>query len=219
MGLSNYIPSSRIAQSGVCTSSTRPATPYEGQMIYETDTNRVLVYDNTAWVMIADTDQPPGLQLTGTATLTGQTTVQINNCFSSSFNKYKFVYNLRVSGGTSGIYCRLSASGTPNSTAASYVQAGRYVGFPTVGAGDFNAASDAFGLSFASTFPCAGDFTVVSPAETLATSFTGSYMNLNAAVYTGGYHNQNVSYDGLYVFATSSVLPMYGSISVYGLKD
>lgn len=39
---------------GVCTSSTRPANPYEGQLIYETDTNRTLVYDNSAWLVVAD---------------------------------------------------------------------------------------------------------------------------------------------------------------------
>ena len=41
-------------KSGVCTSSTRPTNPYEGQLIYETDTNRTLVYDNAAWVVIAN---------------------------------------------------------------------------------------------------------------------------------------------------------------------
>lgn len=50
MGLSNYSPSSRLSQAGVCTSSTRPASPYEGQMIYETDTDRTLVWDGSAWV-------------------------------------------------------------------------------------------------------------------------------------------------------------------------
>ena len=34
---------------GVTTSSNRPVTPFEGQMIYETDTDKVLVYDGTAW--------------------------------------------------------------------------------------------------------------------------------------------------------------------------
>jgi hypothetical protein len=43
MGLSNYLPNSRINQPGVCTSSTRPVSPYEGQVIYETDT----VFDNS----------------------------------------------------------------------------------------------------------------------------------------------------------------------------
>ena len=34
---------------GVCTSTTRPTAPYEGQMIYETDTDKVLVWNGTAW--------------------------------------------------------------------------------------------------------------------------------------------------------------------------
>ncbi len=34
----------------ICTSSTRPASPFEGQKIYETDTDRELTYDGSAWV-------------------------------------------------------------------------------------------------------------------------------------------------------------------------
>ena len=34
---------------GVCTSSTRPTAPYEGQTVYETDTDKVLVWNGTAW--------------------------------------------------------------------------------------------------------------------------------------------------------------------------
>ena len=49
MGLSNYLPSSRISQAGVCTSTTRPAAPYEGQMIYETDTDRIYCYTGSSW--------------------------------------------------------------------------------------------------------------------------------------------------------------------------
>ena len=49
MGLSQQIGSSSLSKPGVCTSSTRPATPYEGQMIYETDTDKVLVWNGTAW--------------------------------------------------------------------------------------------------------------------------------------------------------------------------
>jgi hypothetical protein len=56
VGLSNYLPSSRISQPGVCTSSTRPTSPYEGQVIYETDTDRVLVWSGAAWVGIGKID-------------------------------------------------------------------------------------------------------------------------------------------------------------------
>jgi hypothetical protein len=34
----------------ICTSSTRPASPFEGQKIYETDTSREYLWDGSAWV-------------------------------------------------------------------------------------------------------------------------------------------------------------------------
>lgn len=35
---------------GVCTSTTRPTAPYNGQLIYETDTKKVYIYNGTSWV-------------------------------------------------------------------------------------------------------------------------------------------------------------------------
>ena len=55
MGLSNSLPNS-ILQPGVCTSTTRPASPYEGQVIFETDTNSTLSWSGTAWVAVSDDD-------------------------------------------------------------------------------------------------------------------------------------------------------------------
>ena len=55
MGISQQIGASSLSKPGVCTSSTRPATPYEGQMIYETDTDKVLVWNGTAWTMVGVT--------------------------------------------------------------------------------------------------------------------------------------------------------------------
>ena len=49
MGISQQIGASSLSKPGVCTSSTRPATPYEGQMIYETDTDKVFVWNGSAW--------------------------------------------------------------------------------------------------------------------------------------------------------------------------
>jgi hypothetical protein len=34
---------------GVCTSTTRPTAPYEGQMVYETDTDLMLIYNGSSW--------------------------------------------------------------------------------------------------------------------------------------------------------------------------
>lgn len=44
----------------VCTSSTRPTGIAEGTMIYETDTNKGLVYTGSVWVEVFDLDYAPG---------------------------------------------------------------------------------------------------------------------------------------------------------------
>ena len=50
MGLSNYVPNSRISQAGVIpNAAARPASPYEGQMIYQADIDAVLVWNGSAW--------------------------------------------------------------------------------------------------------------------------------------------------------------------------
>ena len=40
-------------RSGVCTSSTRPASPYEGQVIYTTDLDTLEIWNGTAWRILA----------------------------------------------------------------------------------------------------------------------------------------------------------------------
>ena len=59
-------------RSGVCSSTTRPTTPYEGQMIYETDTDMVAIWNGSAWRYIAATTPTNGTVLqVQTASLTG----------------------------------------------------------------------------------------------------------------------------------------------------
>ena len=54
MPLSSVVGAQSIVKPGVCTSSTRPASPFDGQVIYETDTNRALVWDGSAWDILSD---------------------------------------------------------------------------------------------------------------------------------------------------------------------
>lgn len=65
MGLSSVLAASAIARPGVCTSSTRPASPYEGQVIYETDTDKIMVWDGSAWVILS-APKPPTVSLYNT---------------------------------------------------------------------------------------------------------------------------------------------------------
>lgn len=49
------------ASYSVCTSSSRPGSPGEGRMIYETDTNKALIYNGTSWIEISDLDNTGAL--------------------------------------------------------------------------------------------------------------------------------------------------------------
>ena len=53
MPFSSVLGANSVIRPGVCTSTTRPTVPYEGQLIYETDTDRVASYNGSAWVYTA----------------------------------------------------------------------------------------------------------------------------------------------------------------------
>jgi len=53
MPFSSVLGAQSVVKPGVCTSSTRPAAPYDGQVVYLTDTDQTLVWDGTAWTVLA----------------------------------------------------------------------------------------------------------------------------------------------------------------------
>jgi hypothetical protein len=60
---------------GVCTSTTRPGSPYTGQIIYETDTGYLRVWDGAAWdYFLPKQDGIPGAWTTFTPTFKFSTT-------------------------------------------------------------------------------------------------------------------------------------------------
>lgn len=107
MGISNI---SNGWRPGICTSTTRPTAPYEGQMIYETDTNRLVIYDGSAWVYIADTDTPPGLEFIKKETLTSGSTKEITSVFSSTFTNYRVVISELQTSTQANIYFRFGTT-------------------------------------------------------------------------------------------------------------
>ena len=79
---------------GVCTSSTRPTAPYEGQMIYETDTDLTYIWGGSAWQQVSGGTAVgnSGLVYITSATVgSGVTTATVSNCFSSAYHSYQIV--------------------------------------------------------------------------------------------------------------------------------
>jgi hypothetical protein len=112
MAFSSVIGASSVIKPGVVTSSTRPSTPFVGQLVYETDTANLKAYNGSAWIT------QNGLQLITTATPSAVTSVSINNCFSSIYENYLVLFSPTSfsSASTTGITIRLRVSGTDSTT-------------------------------------------------------------------------------------------------------
>jgi hypothetical protein len=52
MAFSSVVGASSVIRPGVCTSTTRPSSPYDGQVIYETDTDLVKAWNGSTWVTV-----------------------------------------------------------------------------------------------------------------------------------------------------------------------
>lgn len=98
---------------GVCTSTNRPAPPYTGQLIFETDTTAVMVYSGGAWVELSRS----GAWLTRTPTLTGFGTVSYNT------QSYKFEGKKCLARGSITLSAALTGAPTVNLPVAAITRA------------------------------------------------------------------------------------------------
>lgn len=109
---------------GVCTSATRPASPFDGMVIYETDTDKVAVYDTSAWVYKTGTTAPsaPGLTFISSTTITSQTSVAFDNVFTSTYDDYLVLFD-NFSGSTNADLRFQFRTAGPTTISASYYAA------------------------------------------------------------------------------------------------
>ena len=83
MAFSSVIGSSSVIKPGVVTSSTRPSSPFVGQLIYETDTARLAAYNGSAWIT------QNGLQLIKIQTIgSAVSSVTVSDVFNSIYDNY-----------------------------------------------------------------------------------------------------------------------------------
>ena len=99
MGITQNTGASSLIKPGVIdNTAARPASPYEGQVIFQKDTDQLLVWNGTAWVIPNSPAQnPSGLELISTTTVgSAASSVVVSNSFNSIYDHYKIIY----SGGT-----------------------------------------------------------------------------------------------------------------------
>ena len=179
--------------------------------------NQVLTADSsTATGLKWATPATPasGLTLISNQTLTSQTSINFNSCFSSTYRNYKVLINL-TSTATDPIRLRLR-SGSTDATGANYnlqyseVDGGTAGGFRLTGETSFRFSPV---RSSGTTFVV---LDINNPFIAAATTITGEGMdpsNPNYNAYSE-VHTLATSYDGMTVFVATNNLT--GNIAVYG---
>jgi hypothetical protein len=206
---------------GVCTSTTRPASPYTGQVIFETDTKQTLVYSGAAWVMLTDADSPPGLELIKTATVTNaaNTSTTWQGVFNSTYTSYRLIcHNLNAH--TNGAIPRMSfyysTSTEQTTTYYSSVTNSIYNGtsnITSVNNGAFMSLGAACDNIGASSFSLDIHRVGLSGRGTVLIQYVDAYNGSWAA--GGGLVATDRTYEGFKLFMSAGNISMTGSLYGY----
>ena len=211
---------SSVIKPGVVTSSTRPSNPYVGQLIFETDTNRLAVYNGSSWIMLADADTPPGLELVKTQTIgTAVTSVEVTSAFSSTYDNYLITLNGGVASTTVDLGMQLGSQTTG------------YYGFLVYGSANGNSVSGE-GNNNVSNFKYFGGGTtagldayvvVKNPFLTTQTTLIsqttrpGTITNMAYSSYSA-YNSATTSFTSFTISPNTGTLTG-GTIRVYGYRN
>jgi hypothetical protein len=232
MGIASYSGASSVIKPGVVTSSTRPSSPFVGQLIYDTTVSQTLAWNGSAWIVQTGGGLTPVIPTsvtvtggtgtfstsTGTVTATGVNDVMINGVFTSKYNAYRVLFQGSATT-NSFLKARFSTGGTVNSSAnyAGSVVRNSYA------AGTFSV----YGYDPVGTYFTIGDVMPTSPnvSSTLimdiGSPFTAAYTSMTSHsarddyfYVFGGNYKATTSFDGIW-FAPSTT-PMTVTITVYG---
>ncbi len=193
---------------GVCTSTTRPTAPFEGQMIYETDTDLTYIYGGSAWQQVSGGAAVgnSGLVTVASGTATAGALI-IVNAFSSTYDNYRLTMN--AVGNSSGEISAQFRVGT--STSATGYNWGLWGLLENGTVTNYAATNQSFLTTTYGAGSCALD--IFAPYLAQETWYSGTQvMNVAGTVYLrqiGGRHTPTTSYDQLVLNVPSSTTMRY----------
>lgn len=228
MPLSNYLPSSRISQPGVCTSSTRPVSPYQGQVIYETNTAKTLVWNGSSWVFLSTSSAgdvglvkivPTG---STNSTLSSDGTVIVGNSvaevvvtgvFSSTYDVYEIVLNNIDFSGTNDV--RFNYDDAATNYNWSFMQMS-YGSTTVTGYRNQTQANSVIGIGGTSNDTNLR-LTVYGPNLAVRTTYS-VHQNTDSYTTVGGGNQDATTQHTKFKISTSGTSMTGGTISVYGYR-
>lgn len=227
MGLSSQLAPSAIARPGViANAAARPASPYDGQVIYQQDTDQAYVWNGSAWVLLSTgTANPPGLEFikTGTVTNAADSGSTFRSIFTSSYDSYRVVCHT-MNAHTNGAQPRMSLYySTSTEQATGYYSAMNMSG-STTGTNVVTAVNNGAYVALAAACDSiSGSSFSMDVGQVGATSVRGPNFviqfqdNYTGAFGAGGALNINSrAFDGLRFFMSTGNISM--TASVYGYR-
>ena len=226
MPISQQIGASSLIKPGVCTSTTRPASPYTGQVIFETDTNRMFVWNGSSWVIPNQTTQnPEGFEFIREVTASGTaTTIEIVNCFSSTYDNYRIVMTNVSTPAANSIYWRAIIGSTPQQGVNySYTNLGLSTRAASISSSAFDQTKAYLGFDCYNAESNVGAFDIYHPFLVRRTYAYGNTQGLNSGF--NGFNMRNcasmydspVSIDGIQFLSDNSNIT--AKIRIYGYRN
>lgn len=210
------------------TNSMATAIDAKGDLIGGTgaDTFARLAVGTNGQILTADSAETTGMKWSTPATVSGwtkitsstfsaQTSVSINNCFTSTYVNYRVLLNF-TSSATNSLYLRFRSSGSDN-TANSYTGGWQYQFMSNSGA---TSAVGGLATYLYLQDTVTGNIGHASSIDIFNPQATDRTRILNNAVWTSyfsngaGYFDNTTSFDGLTIYPTSGTIT--GTISIYG---
>jgi len=214
---------------GVCTSTTRPSNPFTGQIVFETDTGFLRVWDGSAWDYLSQSQDTNtylnngGLVYITQASWVTGSTVSVNNCFTSTYSAYRLVIrNAKHATTAVNLLFRLRASGSDANT--NYYWSRRFIPWGGAGGGDTGGSADTKivpGIVAHTSAPGGGTIDVIDPQKNGITSvnYQGTWTQTTGESSAGsGMLNDSVSYDGFSLVANTGNLTAL-QVFVYGYRE
>jgi hypothetical protein len=217
MPFSSVLGASSAIKPGVVTSSTRPTVPYVGQMIFETDTNKLGVWNGSEWRFFIDVDTPPALELVKTQTIgTAVSTVTVTDAFSSTYDNYLITVGSGVASTEIDLGLRLGST-----TTGYYGSALRVNWAASSSTASDNNNSFFEDLGRGTTTSLSFNCTVFAPYLAKNTIVHSSWVGTIPASLGGTYNgflNDTTSYTAFTLIASTGTLTG-GTIRVYGYRN
>ena len=208
---------------GVCTSTTRPSNPFEGQMIYETDTDLTYIYGGTAWQQVSGGSAVgnSGLVYVSTTSLSAFST-NITGCFTSAYTNYRVVFSY-VGSTANAVYIRFLVGTTVQTGNILSSNFGTAQSAPATIVG--SSRSDQYAqISTAYTiYPATASLDFFSPQAVGYTSYIGfGQLGVSSSdSYGVNLYGRNIAttqIDGFELTTATGASTLTGTVTVYGYR-